>query len=70
MNKDVTLGWFKFVADCNNDSGYANSHAAGIARSALEDEWARECPGLDLPEVLWSNSSVRYELTGLSVPKR
>lgn len=70
MSKDVTQGWFKFVADCNNDSGYANSQTAGEARSALETEWRRECPGLDLPAVLWSNSSGRYELTGLSVPKR
>lgn len=69
MSKDVTSGWFKFVADCNNDGEYANSQAAGEAHSALEAQWREECPGLELPTVLWSNASGRYELTGLSVPK-
>lgn len=70
MNKDVTHGWFKFVDDCNRDSGYANSQNAAEVRSALEEEWRLECPGLELPEVRWSNGAGRYELTGLSDPKR
>lgn len=69
QDDDITAGWFKFVADANKDSGYPHSHAAVTERSALEERWKRECAGLEVPEVLWSNESGRYEIRGLSVPK-
>lgn len=69
MSKDVTQGWLKFAADCNSDGGYPHSQTASEDRSRLEEEWRRECPGLEVPSVLWSNSSGRYELVGLNVPK-
>lgn len=61
--------WYKFVADCNRDSGYASSWDAGIARSELEESWKRECPGLEVPQVLWSPQTGKYELTDYNVPK-
>jgi hypothetical protein len=68
--KCAEQGWFKFVADCNNDGGYAHSYGAALTRSELETTWRSECPGLEVPSVLWSSASGKYELTGLNVPKQ
>ena len=47
--------WDKLVADCNRDPCYAGSWAGGLARRELEEWWERECPGLHVPQVLWSH---------------
>jgi hypothetical protein len=70
LNDDIVHGWFKFLADCRRDSGYANSHQAGLDMGALRDRWAQECPGLETPSVIRSNDEGRYALTNLSEPKR
>lgn len=70
MQDDVVNGWLKFVTDANKDSGYAHSHQGGLDRSALEDRWRRECPGLEMPVVQWSNETGRYELIGISKSKK
>lgn len=69
MPEDVMQCWYKFVSDCNKDSGYASSYTAGLERSNLEAMWREKCPGLNLPAVLWSEDSGCYELTGFNVPK-
>lgn len=66
---DITAGWFKFVNDLNTVTGYPNSHAASMDRTELEERWKRECPGLELPQEIWSSEAGRYELHDLSRPK-
>ena len=66
---DITAEWRKFTNQCNSDSGYAHSQAAAIERGRLDALWAKECPGLEFPQVLWSNREGRYELSGLSVSR-
>lgn len=61
--------WDKLVADCNRDPCYAGSWAGGLARRELAEWWERECPGLDVPQVLWSHKTGKYELTDYNVPK-
>ncbi len=70
MSNEITEGWFKFAADCNRDSGYPGSHQAGLDRSKLAEQWQSECPGLEVPQVLLSNETGKYELVGLSIPKK
>lgn len=70
MADDITDAWFKFAEQCNADPGYPQSHQASLDRGELEERSDRECPGLELPQVLWSNPLGRYELTGLSVAKK
>lgn len=53
----------KFVDDCNNDSGYANSHAAGIERGEIDEAWIKDYPQSSIPSTVWSNKSGKYELT-------
>lgn len=67
---DITAGWFKYVNDLNTIEGYPNSHAASLDHTELEERWKRECPGLELPQGIWSNEAERYELHDLSRPKR
>ncbi len=67
MTQDITAGWHRFAADCNKDSGYPNSHQAAMDRSALEEAWRHECPGLQVPQVLPTPDG-RYEVSGFSTP--
>ncbi len=68
MKNDVLSGWDKFAADCNRDAGYAHSYAAGLVMTELKEAWRINCPGLQVPEVLWVNASGKYELVGTNIP--
>lgn len=70
MTTDITAGWHRFATDCNKDAGYPNSHQAGVDRVALEEAWRRECPGLQVPQVLWSPEAGCYEASGFNTPIR
>ena len=67
---ELVKGWYKFAADCNKDSGFANSNQAGLERGDLEEAWLIQCPGLEIPQVLFSNEQGKYVVNGLSVPKK
>ena len=69
MTSDITAGWHRFAADCNKDSGYPGSHQAAMDRCALEKAWHRECPGLEVPQVMQLQDG-RNEASGFSTPRR
>ena len=61
----MTFFWVdeRCVGPEHPDSNY------GLARRELAEWWERECPGLHVPQVLWSHKTGKYELTDYNVPK-
>jgi hypothetical protein len=68
-SQDISARWYQYATNCNAISGYTQTEEADRERTALENDWRRECPGLKIPSVAWSSDSGRFELTGLAVPK-
>lgn len=66
---DATSKLVKFVFDCNNDSGYPNSHTAGLDLSEIREQWEKECPALEFPDVSWNAEQGRYVLGSTNVYK-
>ena len=58
------------MANCNRDPGYPGSWAAGIDRGELTERWTRERPELEVPQVMFSDVSGKYELTEYNLPKK